>query len=491
MTSPAIQSNTCSANLRTAGVLSTGTNRQHGRTGRSEAAEADPDPCRHRMNCRGNSDADQPADAQQYGDGEQQAEQIAADTEVFWEFPHREAVEQQRNEGQTNREGTGPPPTGAGYNARQQMSAQRGQRYQKNRSRPVQDHAGERGRHHRPPVLEIDGGQILGMVAEVLDGSGIGPMGTGDVGIRLVVAEPGGEEAAGISAAGNRRQEVDVPEQAARRQHLGDAEAKYRRADAAAGKTEADGIAAIRSGGAANPPALPDLFGLRQIDGRDRFRRNRRMAAEAEHDILEAFFQLVRRHHLRCVNPRKFRAIGHVLQPDGEFTQDFLNVLQVAAKFIGAIARRQNPFFKGAVPFRRHRPQILVQHFGDGFGEYLAARIFLHGVARESEQLKQALQRAGLHAVLIGQWLGGDAGVQFREKLVSGGLVGVGVRCRRGRGLGHGNAPIRRCGHPLSCPVRGNPASTRPNLLTRGAVGYRQTGASLWFKTFLLTTRLI
>ena len=177
---------------------------------------------------------------------------------------------------------------------------------------------------------------------------------------------------------------------------------------------------ALQRSGAVAPRTrrrCPDLFGLRQIDGRDRFRRNWRMLAEAEHDILEAFFQLVRRHHLRCVNPGKFRAIGHVLQPDGEFRQDFLNVLQVAAKFIGAIARRQNPFFKGAVPFRRHRPQILVQHSGDGFGEYLAARIFLHGFARESEQLKQALQRAGLHAVLIGQWLGGDAGVQFGEKL--------------------------------------------------------------------------
>jgi hypothetical protein len=84
-------------------------------------------------------------------------------------------------------------------------------------------------------LLEIDRGQKLGMLPEVANGRGIRSVGAGHILMPLACPQPGGQKAAGIAAAGNGGQEVDILEQPARGQHLHHAETEGRRADAAAG----------------------------------------------------------------------------------------------------------------------------------------------------------------------------------------------------------------------------------------------------------------
>jgi hypothetical protein len=81
------------------------------------------------------------------------------------------------------------------------------------------------------------------------------------------------------------------------------------------------------------------------------------------------------------------------------------------------------------VPFRRNRPQIVVEHLRDVIGELLATRVLLDRVARLIEYLPQALERPRLDAILIRQRLRADAGAQFGQKFMRRGLVGRKAAC--------------------------------------------------------------
>jgi hypothetical protein len=76
-----------------------------------------------------------------------------------------------------------------------------------------------------------------------------------------------------------------------------------------------------------------------------------------------------------------------------------------------------------AMPFRRDRPEIDIEHVRRATREILTPWMIFHGLACETEDFVQAFQRACLHAELVGKVLDGYAGAQLREQVMGSEFV--------------------------------------------------------------------
>ncbi len=266
------------------------------------------------------------------------------------------------------------------------------------------------------------------MMAQVPDGFRIRAIGPGHILLSAARTQARGQETTRIAAARHRRQEIDIFEQAALRQHLHHPQAEGCGADAAARQGNARGVDALRGREAIGLTPGGHVGALVVIDGSDDLVRDRQSLIETKRHIGENVLKILRRHRGRRQFVRCGAAIRHDLHVDRELPQLDLQAGKIGAELVRAIARIQPTIHMRAIPLRGHRAQMHIEQPRHRRRKFDAAGIGFHGIPGLAENLPQTFQRARLAAVLIGQGLSRYPGSQFREETMRGGRIGVQFR---------------------------------------------------------------